>query len=657
MLFSTRESLPIRLSSPKDWNLISPIVALGASAGGFDALLEFFDTLPSTTGASFVVVQHLDRDHNGPLAEQLARKTTMPVAQIDDGIAPKPDHVFVIPPNTTLTLAGGRFHLLPREKSGVPHHPVDAFFESLAAAGAGAAIGVILSGGDSDGALGVKAIRSGGGITIAQSPESTSFPGMPQSAIDSGCVDFVLRPAEIANEIVRLSRHPYLLANGASAPDASTAVGNTGLTESKDFLVTTDTNSARREADRARIAKSSPPGLVVDDSLNTETEKDRRIAQLKLANQRKDEFLAMLAHELRNPLTPITHAVHLLQKEGFEGSPTVLHNMIERQTRRLVRLVDDLLDLARINRGYIELRNTLVDLTSIVKDAADSARGRAEERRLEITVAVPDTAVCVSGDAVRLEQIVSNLLDNAVKYTNPGGRIHMKLTEQGGEAVLSVRDNGIGIDGPDLLRIFDLFNQVDKSLSRSGGGLGIGLTLVRRVLQLHGGTVEARSAGVGQGAEFIVRLPVSEKQQATPGETVFGETGAATTRTSARGRRVLIVDDNADAVESMRLLAQHWGHEVFVAHSGPEAIAAVQTFRPETALVDIGLPGISGYEVARNLRPRYPDLFLVAMTGHGRDEDRKAARDAGFDAHVVKPADLDELQTLLSGGHVKANNP
>jgi len=246
---------------------------------------------------------------------------------------------------------------------------------------------------------------------------------------------------------------------------------------------------------------------------------------------------------------------------------------------------------------------------------------------------------------VRLEQVVSNLLENAAKYTNPGGRIEVNLTEQGGQAVLSVRDNGIGLANSDLGHIFELFDQVDRSMTRSGGGLGIGLTLVRRVLELHQGTVEARSAGLGHGTEFIVHLPVSEREE------LNAQKPCSTSRALlTRRRSVLIVDDHVDAVETMRMLAQHWGHDVSIAHSGPEAIAAVASFRPEIALIDIGLPGISGYDVARALRARYPEMLLVAMTGHGRDEDLKAAQVAGFDAHLVKPLDLEELQALMGQG-------
>jgi CheY-like chemotaxis protein/anti-sigma regulatory factor (Ser/Thr protein kinase) len=249
-----------------------------------------------------------------------------------------------------------------------------------------------------------------------------------------------------------------------------------------------------------------------------------------------------------------------------------------------------------------------------------------ETRRHELKISMPSSPVYVEGDAVRLEQVVSNLLENAAKYTNADGRIEVTLTEQGEHAVLSVLDNGIGLANADLEHIFGLFEQVDRSMTRSGGGLGIGLTLVRRVLELHHGTVEARSAGLGHGTEFIVRLPVSQRAEPRADKPCSGTRSAL----PARRRSVLIVDDHVDAVETMRMLAQHWGHDVSVAHSGPEAIAAVETFHPEVALVDIGLPGITGYEVARALRKRYPEMLLVAMTGHGRDEDRRCCVCSGI---------------------------
>jgi signal transduction histidine kinase/ActR/RegA family two-component response regulator len=551
-----------------------------------------FSALPSTTGAAFVVAQHLDREHKSLLAELLAKKTTMPVAQIEDGLEPMPNKVFVIPDNQSLTLVDNHFQLAPRDAANSLHRPADVFFTSLAEARAGDAFG--------------------GGITIAS----------------------------LAN--ARRSQQPRTANLTEPEKDRRIAQLEHELESTREFLQTT------LEAQEALITSKeelSKRNLELS-ALNSELTHAREIAMS--ASQRKDEFLAMLAHELRNPLTPITHAIHLLQRESFAGPPKVLYAMIERQTRRLVRLVDDLLDLARINRGHIELRNSLVDLTAVVQDAAESVRFRMETRRHEMRISVPSSPVHVDGDAARLEQVISNVLENAAKYTNPGGRIEVNLTEQGGRAVLSVRDNGIGLAAADLEHIFVLFDQVDRSMTRSGGGLGIGLTLVRRVLELHQGTVEARSAGLGHGTEFIVSLPVSERQELNAQKPSSGTLSALPTRR----RSVLIVDDHVDAVETMRMLAQHWGHDVSIAHSGPEAIAAVESFHPEIALIDIGLPGITGYEVARALRERHPEMLLIAMTGHGRDEDQKAAYVAGFDAHLVKPLNLDELQAFMSGGRV-----
>jgi two-component system, chemotaxis family, CheB/CheR fusion protein len=1235
--------------------LTFPIVALGASAGGLEALFEFLSVQTLPTHMAYVVIQHLDREHKSLLAELLAKKTEMPVLKIEDGSTVEPGHCYVIPPNTSLTLIEERFRLTPRSDTSTPHHPVDIFFQSLAETRADATIGVILSGGDSDGALGIQALKHAGGITFAQEPSSTRFPGMPQNAIDTGYVDYVLRPFEIAREIERLSQHPYL--QSAAVPPASdvSAVGSipqdsegslkrvfrrlrtthgvdfshykrntlqrrlarrmavrrtqefsdyvalleqdpaetaalyqdflirvTGffrdpesfehlrtrifpnlcegrspkepiriwvpgcasgeevysiamtlveylgeqfpaariqifgsdvseaaiekarvgaylenileevtserlarffvkenshyhiaksirdlcifahhdvtrdppfsrldLVSCRNLLIYLDSaaqrrvmqrfhyalrphgflvlgpsesvgteselfelidksqrvytrkgtgahvgelgsqpgatpnvlrapasddqsffyeiDSVQREADRLLLTRYAPAGLLVDEELNIlqfrgdtapylahasgaaslnlhrvarpqllvelspaiqearekgsavrreglrvddrtdvtveviplnvsdndryyqiliedasrgssgsraqqtiaavlpESEKDRRLGQLEReivatrdylqavlekhesaneelksaheevlsaneefqstneeletakeelqsaneeltttndelrtrnrelsvlntelqkaretallaqryadaiiesvreplvildldlrvlranrsfyenlkmrredaegrllsevgrgqwnkpdllrelsavltsetpvndhefryeivpgarartlslsarkipgdtqreqlillaiedvternadaeqlhdAARRTDEFLAMLAHELRNPLTPIAHAIHLLQSDSKGVANPKLYAMIERQTQRLRRLVEELLDVARISHGHIELRRTTLDLAAIAQQAVEASRARLEGRHHELSVALPKSPVPVDGDPVRLEQVITNLLENAAKYTEPGGRIQLRLTQDRTEALLSVRDNGIGIAPEHLETIFDLFTQVDSSLARQDGGLGIGLTLVRRVLELHGGHIEARSAGVGHGTEFIVRLPLAYPQQsdALPEShaSVSSPAGAATTS------RVLIVDDNLDVAETTALLARHWGHEVAVAPSGPAALELAQTFRPDHALVDIGLPGMDGYELGRQLREHHPDLHLVAMTGYGRKEDRKAAYSSGFNAHLVKPADLEALREILANG-------
>jgi two-component system CheB/CheR fusion protein len=383
--------------------------------------------------------------------------------------------------------------------------------------------------------------------------------------------------------------------------------------------------------------------LAVEDI----TERKATAAQLREANVRKDEFLAMLAHELRNPLTPITHAMVLLRRGTGAQDPTRLYELIERQVTRLKRLVDELLDIARISHGHIELKQTMVDLVDVVEHAAEACRPRIEERRHELSMTLPPGVVCVHGDAVRLEQVVSNLLENAAKYTEPGGRIDITLREEGSEAFLSIRDNGIGIAPERLENIFDLFTQIDSSLDRSAGGLGVGLTLVRRVLELHEGRIVAKSAGLGQGSEFIVRLPVVPPKPSADG--VKRPQEPATNRATYR---LLIVDDNPDIADSMALLARSWGHEVVVAGNGHTALELAEHFRPQRALVDIGLPGMDGYEVARRLRAtsQEPDLYLVAMTGYGQAADREKALAAGFDKHLVKPGNADELQELLAKG-------
>ena len=376
------------------------------------------------------------------------------------------------------------------------------------------------------------------------------------------------------------------------------------------------------------------------------TERRTRSDSLRESAQRKDEFLAMLAHELRNPLAPITHALHLLRDRHADPSSVKLYEMVGRQTQRLVRLVDELLDVARISRGLIAVKREPVDLVVIAREAVEASRARIDQGRHVLSLALPEEAVVVSGDSVRLEQVVCNLVENAAKYTPPGGQITLSLRRQeGNEAVLIVRDTGIGLDPAAVDRIFELFTQVDRSLSHSGGGLGLGLAVVRRILELHGGRIEARSAGLGTGSEFIVRLPLLPRGVGVPLTAHTDSIPASVTP-----RRVLVVDDNADSAESMAQVARSWGHEVATARDGTEALALAKSFRPDTALIDIGLPGMDGYELGRRLRRQLDGqkVQLVAITGYGRTEDREAAHAAGFDVHMVKPADLAELRRTLT---------
>ena len=369
-----------------------------------------------------------------------------------------------------------------------------------------------------------------------------------------------------------------------------------------------------------------------------------RAAELAEADRRKDEFLAMLAHELRNPLAPIRNALEVIRLRAADPAlveqarATAAH-----QVGHMARLIDDLLDVARITSGKIQLRAEPVDLAAAMRHAAEAARPLIEARGHHFALTPPPGPARVQGDPTRLEQVLTNLLNNAAKYTEPGGQIAFTAELAPGLATLRVRDNGTGIAPEMLPRIFDLFAQDDRSLVRSQGGLGIGLTLVRSLVELHGGTVTAASAGPGLGSEFVVRLPTLPEAAPDPARL------APAPPPGRAPRRVLVVDDHADSARTLARVLELWGHEVRVAHSGPEAIAAVDADPADLILLDIGLPEMDGYEVARRLRARAPaaTLILVALTGYGQDDDRRRSREAGFDHHLVKPVDLADLQRLL----------
>jgi len=380
------------------------------------------------------------------------------------------------------------------------------------------------------------------------------------------------------------------------------------------------------------------------------------------ADRRKDEFLAMLGHELRNPLAAIRNALWLLDETGSGGEmETRQRDVIDRQTHHLVRMVDDLLDVSRVTRGKISLQHQAVNLGDLVRRClSELGMGRLAEAH-ELTLDLRTEPVCVEGDPVRLEQVVCNLLHNAVKYTQRGGSISVSVSTSGGEedgqAVIRVRDSGLGISADMLGKIFEPFTQVESSRKRSEGGLGLGLPLVRSLVELHGGTVEASSAGRGLGSEFVVRLPrhAPGSGAALPGAKV--QPGAAAPAAEPVRLRVLVVEDNHDGRESLRDLLELWGHEVETAANGPDGVDAALDSLPDVALVDIGLPGLDGNEVAQRIRAALDGdtMVLIAMTGYGQPEDRRRALQAGFDAYLVKPVDPDELaRTLQELGHARA---
>jgi PAS domain S-box-containing protein len=389
-------------------------------------------------------------------------------------------------------------------------------------------------------------------------------------------------------------------------------------------------------------------GIVRDITERKRLEKElrQRIDALAEADRHKNEFLAMLAHELRNPLAPIRNALHVIRMPEAQG-PMVqqMQDMMERQLHHLVRLVDDLLDVSRIMRGKIELRKERVNLADIVARSVETAQPIIDAHGHELIVSLPDRPVWLQGDVIRLAQVVSNLLTNAAKYSEQAGRIWLGAEGEGREAVLRVRDSGIGISAELLPHVFDLFVQGDHSLARSQGGLGIGLTLVHSIVELHGGSVSASSGGPGQGTEMVVRLPALAE---TSGSASAPEAEPAHIGTARR--RVLVVEDNVDAAESVATLLRLFGHEVRTVYDGPSALEAARAFRPEVVVLDIGLPGMNGYEVARRLRaePELQPVRIVALTGYGQSEDRRRAQEAGFDQHMTKPVDPAALRAFIA---------
>jgi PAS domain S-box-containing protein len=372
---------------------------------------------------------------------------------------------------------------------------------------------------------------------------------------------------------------------------------------------------------------------------------------LKDADRRKDEFLAVLAHELRNPLAPVRNAVEILRATQ-SPSPQLqwTHDVIDRQVRQMTRLVDDLLDVSRITSGKIELRRARIDLAVAIRQALETSRPLIERGGHELTLRMGTQPLFIEADLARVAQVVSNLLNNAAKYTQPGGHIWLAVQRRGDKAEIRVGDNGIGIPAAMLTRIFDMFTQGGAASDRSQGGLGIGLTLVKRLVELHGGTIEARSDGLGKGSMFIVTLPL-----AADGAGIAASGGATAAKEPATApRRVLVVDDNRDAADSLSMLLSARGHEVRVAYDGLEAVGAAVAFDPDVVLMDIGLPKLDGYDAARRIREaRGKDVLLVAITGWGQDEDRRRSSAAGYDFHLTKPVDPEAITRLIDDAWVQ----
>ena len=391
------------------------------------------------------------------------------------------------------------------------------------------------------------------------------------------------------------------------------------------------------------------------DELRAATEENSRLLQesrlqaaaLKLADQRKDEFLAMLAHELRNPMAPIRNAVEVLRiAEAVDANVDNAREIIARQVAHMTRLIDDLLDVARIARGKVELRSEQCDLGTIVRQTAEDYRPMLETTGLNLRVRIDEARLPMFGDPTRLAQVIGNLLHNAGKFTPRGGRVSVEVEQNGDVAIVTVRDTGAGLEEAIASQLFEPFSQANQTLDRAKGGLGLGLALAKGLIELHGGTITAESAGAGQGSTFILRLPISQ--------TTAARTAPASQSVSAiagNSLNILLIEDNHDAAKSLQLLLSFLGHKASVEYDGSAGVAAAKKSRPDVVISDLGLPGaIDGFEVARQLKrePATANVRLIALSGYGHDEDRSRAQDAGFDQHLVKPIDLQALTLALA---------
>jgi CheY-like chemotaxis protein len=365
---------------------------------------------------------------------------------------------------------------------------------------------------------------------------------------------------------------------------------------------------------------------------------------LRNADRRKDEFLATLSHELRNPLAPIRNALEVLRRSGHDLlRREQAQAIMERQLKQLVRLTDDLLDVSRITRNRIELRRQRIDVRAVVQAAIETAQPLADAAGHTVTAGLPAAPLWIDGDFARLAQAFANLLDNAVKYTDRGGQIAIVAGASGNHAAIAVTDSGVGMSAQAIPHIFDMFLQLENSIDRAGGGLGIGLTLARRLIELHNGTLEARSEGLGRGSTFTVRLPLDLRASAR-------DTRSPQPPRSVASRRVLIAEDIPDAAEMLRLMLEVMGHDVRVAADGVQAVAIAGEFAPEIVFLDIGMPRKDGYQAAREIRAALgSEVVLVALTGWGQDDDQRRAREAGFDHHLTKPAEPERIEKLIAG--------
>lgn len=461
-----------------------------------------------------------------------------------------------------------------------------------------------------------------------------------------GAVDYVYIPVvpEILRSKVEVLVELYCKRRELQALNHSLEEANARLEQANTTLQAEKTREL--EALNCTLKRANSELEEANRALQIEIGERMRIeAALKQADRHKDEFLAMLAHELRNPLAPIHNAVEIMRLRNV-ADPQIAwaRDLIERQVGHLTRLVDDLLDVSRITRGKINVAREPLDLSIVISRAIETVQPLLTKKKHTLRLEQADERIRINGDLTRLTQVIGNLLSNAAKYTNPGGIITVRVIPDATHVRISVRDNGIGIPEDQLASVFDLFTQVDRSIDRAQTGLGIGLALVRKLVELHNGEVYAHSDGPGCGSEFAIKLP----RLAEPPDS-FGPGGDTNTKAPGGGRRILIADDNLDALESLATLLEMSGHDVVTAIDGAHALEKAEDWHPEVMLLDLGMPRLDGCEVARRVRAQSwgRDTVLVALTGWGQEEDRRRTREAGFDSHLVKPLDLDVLTDFL----------
>jgi signal transduction histidine kinase len=463
----------------------------------------------------------------------------------------------------------------------------------------------------------------------------------------AGAVDYVAIPVvpEILRSKVAVLVELYCKRHELRQLNRILANANKQLAEANVTLQAEKTREL--ESLNATLQRANAELERTNRSLQKEVaERARAEGALHEADRNKDEFLAMLAHELRNPLAPIRNALQLMRMKPSESQLQWAQEVIDRQLAYLTRLVDDLLDVSRITRGKITLTREPLDVATLINRAVETIEPLLHERKHELTLQIPPDPLRVDGDSTRLTQALGNVLGNAAKYTECGGRIDLRCTQQGADVEIRIRDNGIGIPADLLPRIFDLFTQLDRRSDHALSGLGIGLALVRRMVEMHGGSIIASSDGAGTGSEFVIRLPLLAEEAVRPEAEGQAQNGDA----PSVPRRILVADDNADALESLATVLRLRGHEVFSAPNGALALETAARHMPEVALLDIGMPLLDGYEVARRIRAEEwgKGVTLVALTGWGQESDRRRSQEAGFDTHLVKPLDLDQLTALLA---------